>query len=563
VSCLRCSDIGGLPTFSTSETRRVLLVLIAILVSVPSGGLQTAQAQSAEVLEDLQFRNVGPTRGGRSTTVAGHRDQPHTFYMGATGGGVWKTTNYGSSWDNVSDGFFETGSIGSIDVADSDPDVIYVGTGSDGIRSNVIIGRGIYKSTDAGKTWKHMGLRDMGQLASVVVHPTNPEVVYVAALGSPFGAGPERGVYKTVDGGVTWTHLLFVSENTGAVDIELNPANADEVYAAMWTARRYPWSIVSGATSENGIYKSTDAGANWRKIEIGLPDGPTGKIDFAVTPADPTRIYALVEAAPEVEGLYRSNDQGETWRLISNENGLMRRPFYYTNVDADPNDPDVVWVNNEGFFKSTNGGEDWSRVSTPHGDNHDMWINPDNTDIFVQSNDGGANVTFDGGRTWSTQSNQPTAELYQIHADDRFPYWIYAGQQDNFSTIAVPSLPDGSRAGAGVLGEAVGGQLTRHARAVIALDKALEDLPEDDAQRLELESLRSRLVTDNSDSYPPRMIDSQLRYLRGMTTRADQRPGRDAYERLETLTAELNVLIEELERVLGEMEPREPATSDQ
>jgi photosystem II stability/assembly factor-like uncharacterized protein len=433
-------------------SRLYLAALISFLLFA-----DTASAQEAALFESLEFRNVGPSRGGRATAVAGHRAHPRTFYQGATGGGVWKTTDNGASWRNISDGFFETGSIGSIDIADSDPNVVYVGTGSDGIRSNVIIGRGIYKSTDAGETWEHIGLRDAGQLAAVVVHPTNPEVVYVAAFGSPFGAGPERGVYKTIDGGASWSKMLFVSNNTGAIDIELNPSDPDEVYAAMWTARRYPWSIDSGSETENGIYKSTDGGATWKMSSAGLPDGPTGKIDLAVTPADPARVYALVEAAPEVEGLYRSNDRGDTWRLISNENGIMRRPFYYTNVDADPTNADVVWVNNEGFFKSENGGQDWRRISTPHGDNHDMWINPDNPDIMVQSNDGGANVTLDGARTWSTQHNQNTAELYQIHADDRFPYWIYAGQQDN-STIAVPSAPAGTRAGgASAYWEAVGG----------------------------------------------------------------------------------------------------------
>lgn len=435
----------------------LLLLAAGLLLADSAWNSAPASAQEAALFETLEFRNVGPSRGGRATAVAGHRAHPHTFLMGATGGGVWKTTDYGTNWENISDGYFETGSIGSIDIADSNPDVIYVGTGSDGIRSNVIIGRGIYKSTDAGETWKHVGLRDAGQLAAVVVHPTNAEVVYVAAFGSPFGPNPERGVYKTVDGGATWTHQLFVSENTGAIDIELNPANPDEVYAAMWTARRYPWSIDSGAETENGFYKSIDAGATWTKIEAGFPDGPTGKMDLAVSPADPSRVYALMEAAPEVEGLYRSNDRGATWRLISNENGIMRRPFYYTNVDADPTNADIVWVNNEGFFKSENGGEDWRRVSTPHGDNHDMWINPDNPNIMVQSNDGGANVTLDGARTWSTQHNQNTAELYQIHTDDRFPYWIYAGQQDN-STIAVPSLPPGTRVGGReAFWEAIGG----------------------------------------------------------------------------------------------------------
>ncbi len=425
------------------------------------GGLHfnsTVEAQTAEVFNDLEFRYIGPSRGGRVTTVAGHRDTPETFYMGATGGGVWKTVNYGTSWENISDGYFETGSIGSIDVADSNPRIIYVGTGSEGLRSNVIIGRGMYKSVNGGESWMHIGLRDAGQIGSVVVHPTNPQVVYAAALGNPFAPNPERGVFKSVDGGETWEHVLFVSERTGAVDLELAPEDPDVIYAALWRAERKPWTIISGDDgSENGIYVSHDAGETWSRSTEGLPRGLIGKIDFAVSPADPSRVYALVEAVPEEEGLYRSNDMGASWQVVSTEGYLMTRPFYYTNVDADPTNADIVWVNNLALWRSRNGGEEWDRIGTPHGDNHDMWINPDDPHLIVQSNDGGANVTRDGGRTWSTQHNQPTAELYQVDVDERFPYWAYAGQQDN-STIAVPSLPPDFRPG-GVTAywEAIGG----------------------------------------------------------------------------------------------------------
>ena len=429
----------------------LILVGLSMQTVPPDAGAQPL------AYEGMQFRYVGPSRGGRVTTVAGHRAHPGTFYMGATGGGVWKTGDYGQSWSNVSDGYFETASIGSIDLADSNSDIIYVGTGSDGIRSNVIIGRGLYKSVDGGTSWKHMGLRNTGQIGSVVVHPTNPQIVYVAALGNPFGPNPERGVYKSVDGGQTWTHALFVSHRTGAVDIELNPANPDEVYAAFWRAERKPWTIISGDDQEDGVYVSRDAGATWAKSTKGLPGGLIGKIDFAVSPADPSRVYALVEADPSEEGLYRSNDQGRTWHLVNTAGYLMTRPFYYTNVDADPTDADVVWVNNLGLWHSDNAGVDFNRISTPHGDNHDMWINPDDPRIMVQSNDGGANVTRDGGRTWSTQHNQPTAELYQVDVDEQFPYWLYAGQQDN-TTIAVPSLPPDSRPGGmEAYWEAIGG----------------------------------------------------------------------------------------------------------
>ncbi len=427
------------------------LFLAALLfVLVPEATAQEASDHSPSLSEqyaDLSFRYVGPSRGGRVTAVAGHRDHPRTFLMGSTGGGVWKTTDGGTNWRNTSDGVFETGSIGSIDIADSDPNIVYVGTGSDGIRSNIIIGRGLYKSTDGGETWEFKGLRNTGQIGAVVVHPTNPQVVWVAALGSPFGNNPERGIYQTMDGGETWTQKLFVSEQTGGIDLELHPTDPNTIYASMWRAERKPWTIISGDDgSEDGIYVSRDGGDTWEMKTEGLPRHLIGKIDFAVTPADPSRVYALVETTPDQEGLYRSNDEGETWHLVSNYRPLMDRPFYYTNVDVDPVDPDRIYVNCTGFYVSDDGGLTWQRRSTPHGDNHDMWINPDDTDIWIQSNDGGANVTFDGGRTWSTQHNQPTAELYQVDIDDRDPYWLYAGQQDN-STIRVPSNATGNRVG--------------------------------------------------------------------------------------------------------------------
>ncbi len=389
---------------------------------------------------DMDYRSVGPSRGGRVTTVTGHPSHPGTFYMGSTGGGVWKTDDYGLSWRNVSDGYFATASMGAIRVAPSDPDIVYAGTGSDGIRSNVILGRGIYRSDDAGETWRFLGLRETGQIGAVEVHPTNPDLVWIAALGSPFGPSEDRGVYRSSDGGRTWEQVLFVADSIGAVDLELHPTNPQVIYASLWRAERKPWTIISGGMQTGGIYRSTDGGTTWEKQTTGLPAGLIGKSDLAVSPADPDRVYAVVEAPDPEEGLYRSDDAGVTWRLVSNRDGLMNRPFYYTNVDADPTNADIVYVNNEGFYKSTDAGETWERIRTPHGDNHDMWINPDDPDIWIQSNDGGANVTVDGGETWSTQLNQPTAELYQVDVDDRFPYWLFAGQQDN-STIGVPSLP--------------------------------------------------------------------------------------------------------------------------
>jgi len=404
--------------------------------------------------QGMAFRMVGPTRGGRSTTVAGHPDHPLTFYAGFTGGGVWKTTDAGIHWRPISDGYFETGSTGAIRVAPSDSRIVYVGTGSDGIRSNVIDGRGVYRSTDAGETWEHLGLRDVGQIGAVEVHPTNPDVVYVAAMGKAFAPTPDRGVYKSTNGGRTWDRVLFTSDSVGAVDLELNPANPDEIYVAMYRGERRPWTIISGMEAsgeEDGIWKSNDGGVTWRYLTRGLPSGLVGKIDLAVTPADPARVYAVVETVEEEEGLYRSDDRGESWTLVSTQAGLMNRPFYYTNVDADPTNADVVYVNNEGFYKSTNGGRSFSRLSTPHGDNHDMWINPDNPEIFIQSNDGGVNVTLNGGQSWSTQNNQPTAELYQVDLsllDLRRP----AGQQHHHGALQ----PSGGRLGARASGELEG-----------------------------------------------------------------------------------------------------------
>ncbi|UCF39401.1 MAG: hypothetical protein JSU96_12140, partial [Acidobacteriota bacterium] len=382
---------------------------------------------------------IGPSRGGRVTAVAGHRNQPATFYIGATGGGVWKTTNYGNSWYPISDGFFKTGSIGAIQVAESHPDIVYVGTGSDGLRSNVIIGKGAYKSTDGGETWHHIGLEETGNIGAVLVHPENPDVVYVAAIGNPFAPNPERGVFRSTDGGRSWEKVLFISERTGAVDLEFAPFNPEEIYVALWEVERKPWTIQSGG-DEGGIFKSEDGGTSWKHLTSGLPSGLRGKADLAVTPAAPDRVYVLIEAPDSVGGLYRSDDRGATFRQVTDFQPIRNRPFYYTNLVAHPQLPNTIWAMAEGCWRSEDAGKTWDRVSVPHGDSHDLWINPDHPSIQVQSNDGGANVTLDGGRSWSTQNNQPTAELYQVDISDEYPYRLYAGQQDN-TTISMPSLP--------------------------------------------------------------------------------------------------------------------------
>ena len=400
---------------------------------------------SEDLFGSLRYRYVGPSRGGRVTAVAGHRSHPATFYMGATGGGVWKTTDYGHNWSNISDGYFGTGSIGAIRVAESNPNVVYVSTGSDGLRSNVIIGDGVYKSTDAGETWQHIGLELTGNSGAILIHPEDPELVYVAAIGNPFAPNPERGVYRSSDGGANWENVLFVTDSTGAVDLEFAPDDPNTIYASMWRGERKPWTIISGGM-EGGVYVSRDGGDSWEQATAGLPTGLRGKSDLAVSAADPDRVYALIEAPPDTGGVYRSDDRGATWRQVTDFQPILNRPFYYMNLEGHPTDPDILWGMAEGHWMSTDGGVSWQSRRTPHGDNHDLWINPDNPDIMIQSNDGGANVSIDGGNNWSTQLNQPTAELYQVDVSDDFPYRLYAGQQDN-STISVPSLPERSEPG--------------------------------------------------------------------------------------------------------------------
>ena len=396
----------------------------------------------AQDFEALQYRTVGPERGGRVTTVTGTALVPGTYYLGASGGGVWKSEDYGTTWNNVSDGYFETPSIGAIEVAHNDANIVYVGTGSDGLRSNVIAGRGMYKSIDAGKTWEHIGLRTVGQIGAVEIDPNNSNVVWVAAIGNAFRANPDRGVYKTTDGGQNWEKVLFLSDKVGFSDLELLPGNPNVVYAAAWKAERKPWTIISGGSKEEGgIYKSVNGGRDWTKLEKGLPSGTIGKIDLAVSPVNSSILYAVIEAPGEEGGLYKSVDQGRSFKQVSNHKGLVNRPFYYTNIEVDPTNPDIVYSNANPILKSVDGGKTWEEMSVPHGDNHDIWINPQNSDELIQANDGGANVSHNGGKTWSTQFNQPTAELYQVEVDDQYPYWLYAGQQDNYSTIAVPSFP--------------------------------------------------------------------------------------------------------------------------
>jgi photosystem II stability/assembly factor-like uncharacterized protein len=391
------------------------------------------------LFKGLNYRLVGPSRGGRVTTVTGVPSQPRTFYMGVASGGLFRTTDGAVTWTPISDGKIPLGSMGSIAVADSDPNIIYVGTGSDGVRSNVSTGRGVYKTVDGGATWQFVGLYNAGQIGAVRIHPTNPDIVWVAAYGDAFKQNPERGVFKTADGGKTWKRVLFVNDGVGAMDVEIQPGNPNLVYAWLSRLERKPWTIISGSR-DGGFYRSTDGGEKFSRITAGLPADLLGKANLAVTNAKPDRVYALIEAKPG-GGFYRSDDAGQTWALVSSQPALIQRPFYYTTLGADPTNADVVYAGAESFFKSSDGGKTFTAMRTPHGDNHDIWINPKDGNTMIQSNDGGANVSFDGGRTWSSQLNQVTGEFYGVWVDDQFPYKLYGAQQDD-STVIITSQAD-------------------------------------------------------------------------------------------------------------------------
>jgi photosystem II stability/assembly factor-like uncharacterized protein len=391
----------------------------------------------------LEWRCIGPFRGGRVVAVAGDYNDPNTFYFGGCAGGVWKTSDAGTYWENVSDGFFNTAAVGALAVAPSDSNVIYAGTGETTIRIDVSHGDGVYKSTDAGKTWTHMGLAETRHIGKIRVHPDNPDIVYVAALGHAFGSNKERGVYKSVDGGTTWKQVLFKSDKAGAVDLSLDPTNPRVLYAAIWETYRSFWQISSGGP-ESGLWRSTDGGETWTDItdREGLPKGIKGKIGVAASPAQAGRVWALIEHNKE-GGVYRSDDGGEKWEKVSDNQNLISRAWYYMHLTPDPQDGDTLYINNLSFFKSTDGGKTFSEIATPHGDNHDLWIDPRNPRRMIQGNDGGANISLNGSATWSTIYNQPTAQFYHIAADTRSPYWVYGTQQDN-SSIAVPSCSDHS-----------------------------------------------------------------------------------------------------------------------
>ena len=423
-------------------------LVIAGLLAASQGslGAQTSARSAGTVdprlLDGLSYRSLEFSRGGRSTAVSGVPSQPLVYYFGATGGGVWKTTDAGAHWANVSDGFFEAASIGAIAVADSDANVIYAGTGSACPRGNVSPGVGMYRSTDAGQSWTHIGLRDAGQIGRIRVHPTNDALVYAAVLGNLFGPSDDRGVFRSTDGGTTWEKVLFISDTTGVVDLAMDPGNPRILYAGAWAVRRSPWSIDSGSM-DGGVYRSRDGGTTWQRLSQGLPsDVMVGRTAVAVSPARPDRVWALVEAGEGAGGVYRSDDGGDRWQRVNDQRMLQQRAWYYTHIYADPSSPDTVYALNTGFYKSTDGGRTYDQIQVPHGDNHDLWINPRDPATMINANDGGVNVSFTGGSAWSTQENQPTAEFYRVTVDSRFPYRVYGAQQDN-STVSVSSVPGG------------------------------------------------------------------------------------------------------------------------
>ncbi len=426
-------------TRSLNIIRRGLLPAALLTLTSPVTPAP-AQEVDQQLFKGMEWRNIGPFRGGRSVAAAGVVSDPFAYYFGGVGSGVWKTTDAGTTWRNISDSTFGTSSVGAIEVAPSDPNVVYVGMGEHAVRGVMTShGDGVYRSTDAGRTWQHLGLERTRAISRVRVHPTDPDLVYVAAQGAPYGATEDRGIYRSADGGTTWEKVLYVSESAGASDLAMDPNNPRILYAALWDHLRLPWEVRSGGPG-SGIWKSTDGGDTWRQLTKGFPE-VIGKTSVSVA-ANSDRVYAMVEADPE-GGLYRSEDGGENWRLVSDSWDIRHRAWYYTEVYSDPRNSDVVWVLAAPVMKSIDGGRTFTRVRTPHGDNHDLWINPTNSDYMINANDGGANVSLNGGASWSTQQNQPTAQFYRVNTDNRFPYYVYGGQQDNSSVAIASQAPGG------------------------------------------------------------------------------------------------------------------------
>ncbi len=397
----------------------------------------TDEAEEKGPWKNLQYRLVGPFRGGRVVAVAGVVGQDNVYYFGSTAGGVWKTTDGGLNWKPIFDKMKDASpSIGAIAVAESDPNVIYVGTGEACIRGNIVGGNGVYKSIDAGKTWKFVGLGDTHAIGRLAVNPKNPEIAFVAALGHPFGDNEERGIFRTQDGGKTWQKVLYKDDKTGGIDVVFDPTNSNILFAGLWQAKRTPWSLDSGGPG-SGLYRSIDGGTTWKQLKgHGLPEGILGRIGVTVSGANPNRVYAAIEA--EKGGIYRSDDGGDSWQLMNGDHRFTQRAWYYMHIFADPKSEDTVYILNTGVYRSNDGGKTFSRIRAPHGDNHALWIDPSNPKRLINGNDGGATVSIDAGATWTSLYNQPTAQFYHVATDNRFPYYIYGAQQDN-STVGIAS----------------------------------------------------------------------------------------------------------------------------
>ena len=420
-----------------NQLKLLSLLIIGLFLLHNEGTTQSdakPETDLSETFNGLEFRNIGPFRGGRSVAGCGVQGQPMLYYMGGTGSGIWKTTDAGITWHNISDGQLKTGTVGAIEVAPSDPNVIYVGMGEHAVRGVMTShGEGMYKSTDAGITWHHIGLPLSRHIAEIQIHPTNPDIVFVAVQGALHGDSDDRGVYKSIDGGSSWSKVLYVDNTTGAADLSMDPSNPRILYAAMWDHRRYPWQVRSGGPG-SAMYKSVDSGETWKKLEGGLPT-EIGKSAIDVSAANTQVIYANIEAEGTKGGVYRSNDAGKTWKQTTSDRITVARAWYYIEIFADPLDENKVYVLNAPMLKSIDGGKSFKSISNPHGDQHHMWINPDNPQNILLLNDGGACVTFNGGNTWSSQQNQPTVQFYRVITDNVFPYNVYGGQQDNSSVI--------------------------------------------------------------------------------------------------------------------------------
>ncbi|MDF9798108.1 photosystem II stability/assembly factor-like uncharacterized protein [Catalinimonas alkaloidigena] len=426
---------------------RLTLVFFCLIVLIPSllaqSNKREESAISSSLFESLSYRMIGPFRGGRCTAVTGIADQPMTFLMGTTGGGVWKTVDGGLNWKNISDGFIPVGSIGAIEVATDDNNIIYVGTGSASPRGNISAGKGMYKSVDGGSTWQATGLENAGQISKIQTHPKNHDILYAAALGNIFGPSSERGVFRSKDGGRSWEKVLYINDSTGIIDMVMDPENPRILYAGAWQVERKPWTIIDGGKG-GGVYKSTDGGDSWERLEGGLPGGVVGRVGIAVSPVNPKRVWVIQEALDEEKGgLYMSEDGGKNWERINRKHAYRQRAWYYSRIFADPKQEHTLYLSNVGFYKSLNDGKNFENISVPHSDNHSLWLNPNDPEIMIQSNDGGVNVSFNGGKSWSTQYNQPTAEIYRVTVDNQFPYRVYGAQQDN-TTISVPSQGQGN-----------------------------------------------------------------------------------------------------------------------